>query len=313
MGIDNPLPNERYWLCPLYSFGCDCESIDLTEGIQIKPTPSELEDFIRTHDAPGIPWSDFSISDWVYSQLCSEAIERDGVDNVASGAEISRALFSLINFVQACRLLKKGDIIPGLLMLVTPKSPEWSVGIRMRTYLSKSGWREQPEVRYVLHPSDVPKVNELVRNIDTFHNLGKSDSIGIALRRFNSSYCGELEDRLIDQMIAFESLYIGDDKELGYKLALRTAFLIASDEDKRKAIFDDMKKAYTLRGQIVHGNKRVERAKLEETIPKTEDYLRQSIRRFFLLLSQKHSLKEIRENLLDENILKNGRLLALGD
>lgn len=309
MGIDNPLPNERYWLCPLYSFGCDCESIDLTEGIQIKPTPSELEDFIRTHDVPGLPWSDFGISDWVYSQLCSEAIERDGVDNVASGAEISRALLSLINFVQACRLLKKGDVIPGLLMLVTPKSLEWSVGIRMRTYLSKSGWREQPEVRYVLHPSDVPKVNELVRNIDTFHNLGKSDSIGIALRRFNSSYCGELEDRLIDQMIAFESLYIADDKELRYKLALRTAFLLGKGRAK---IFSDMKKAYALRGQIVHGSKRVKRSVLERIIPITEEYLRQSIRTFLVLLSQGHSLKQIRDN-LDKNILENGRLLTLRD
>ena len=130
--------------------------------------------------------------------------------------------------------------------------------------------------------------------------------MGIALRRFNSSYHGEFEDRLIDQMIAFESLYIVDDKELGYKLRLRTAFLLGK---KRAKIFSDMKKAYDLRGQIVHGNKQVDRSKLEETIPKTEEYLRQSIRRF-LSLSTQYSITEIRKQ-LDENILKNGKTLAL--
>jgi len=307
VGIDNPLPNERYWLCPLYSFSCDCESIDLTEVIQIKPIPSELKDFIRAHNTPGLPRPDFGMSNWTYSQLCMEAIERDSGSDIASGAEISRALFSLVNFVQACRLLKKGDVTPGILMLVTPKSPEWSVGVRMITYLSKSGWFDRPEVRYVLNPSDVPKVNELVRNISTFHDLGKSDSIDIALRRFNSSYCGELEDRLIDQMIAFESLYIADDKELGYKLANRTAFFLGK---RRSKIFGEMKKAYDLRGQIVHGNKKLDQSRLEEAIPRIRECLRQSIRKFLFLMAQGHSLKEIRKR-LDENILKNGRVLSL--
>jgi len=136
------------------------------------------------------------------------------------------------------------------------------------------------------------------------HGEGKP-RIDIALRRFNSAYHGELEDRLVDQMIAFESLYMGDDKELGYKRALRTAFLLG----KRKSeIFGEMKKAYDLRGKIVHGNKKVERTKLEETIPKTEEYLRQSLRKFLFLLARGHSLKEIRDK-LDENILKNGRVL----
>ena len=103
-------------------------------------------------------------------------------------------------------------------------------------------------------------------------------------------------------MISFESLYIGDDKELGYKLRLRTAFLLGK---QRAKIFKDMKKAYDLRGQIVHGNNPPSRDELRRIVPKIEEYLRQSIIRFLLLLSKGMSLKEIREKLLDENILKN--------
>lgn len=115
-------------------------------------------------------------------------------------------------------------------------------------------------------------------------------------------------------MISFESLYLADDKELGYKLRLRTAFLLGK---QRVKIFNDMKKAYDFRGQIMHGSKKVESSKLEAIVPKTEEYLRQSIRRFLLLLSQGYSLKSIRQGpkeknaLLDENILNNGKTLAL--
>lgn len=161
-----------------------------------------------------------------------------------------------------------------------------------------------------MHQSDVPHVNELVGNLARLRQLEKLDAINIALRRFNSAYHGYIEDRLIDQMIAFESLYIGDDKELTYKLSLRTAFLLEKDEDKRYTIFKDMKQAYGYRSRIVHGNNPPSNDELQAIVPKTEDYLRQSIHRFLLLLSQGNSLKDIRDNLLDENILKNGKHLT---
>ncbi len=311
MNNDNPTPSERYWLCPLYSFDCDCESVDLAEGIQIKPTSREFKDrFAQRYTLSFERRYDPSAFDWLVSILCSEAIEGRGLDNSASGAECVRAFSLLVNFVTACRLYQKGNLAPGLLLLANPEGSVWPNGIMLSTYLSKDGWAQEP--KYVLHQSDVPKINEL---IDTLNNLrdeqDNPDTPGIAptsiaIRRFNSSYQKDIEDRLIDQMIAFESLYIADDKELGYKLRLRTAFLLG---EGKKQILKDMKEAYDLRGQIVHGGKKVKRAKLEAIVPKTEEYLRQSIQRFLSLLSPRNSLKGIKDR-LDENILKNGKLLA---
>ena len=85
--------------------------------------------------------------------------------------------------------------------------------------------------------------------------------------------------------------------------------IIAEDLQKDK-IFKDMKTAYDLRGQIMHGSKQVYKPKLEAIIPETEEYLRQSIRRFLALLSQGISLNEIRKK-LDDNILKNGKILNI--
>ncbi len=295
----------RYWLCPLYSFDCDCESVDLVEGIQIKTAPKEFKTYIVTDKSRPTPYDEMSIPDWILVLPCSEVIEEPEYRLVTSGPEVIKAVGLLINFIQACRIHQQGSIFPGDLVLVLPTTNEWAFGIRMRTYLSQTNWHSSTTV-YKLKKADIPKINKLMENLEKAFDLEKQDSINIALRRFNSAYDGELEDRLIDQMISFESLYIGDDKELGYKLRLRTAFLLGK---QRAKIFKDMKKAYDLRGQIVHGAKKAKHANLEEIVPNTEEYLRQSIRRFLLLLSKGMSLQEIRDK-LDENILKNGRILT---
>jgi len=49
MDIGNPIYNEQYWLCPLYSFDCDCESVDLVEGIQIKRIQKQFVEYLDKH------------------------------------------------------------------------------------------------------------------------------------------------------------------------------------------------------------------------------------------------------------------------
>jgi hypothetical protein len=134
----------------------------------------------------------------------------------------------------------------------------------------------------------------------------KLSDLEIALGRFNSSYSGGLEDRLIDQMIALESLYLGDSQELRYKLALRAAFLLAKGGKERTQVLKRLRKAYDARSRVVHGQGPPNNQM--ELVEYTEEYLRQSIRKF-LKLSDKYSSKQLRKSLLDENIIRAGRLL----
>lgn len=126
----------------------------------------------------------------------------------------------------------------------------------------------------------------------------KMDYSEIALKRFNETYQRiDLEDKLVDYMISFESLYLsGEEKlEMAYKLAHRVSLLLRKEEVKRKETFLEMKKAYSLRSRIVHGRKikSIKIPKLEkeytvsEFVQKIEEYLRSSIRLF--LEKQKHS------------------------
>ena len=315
MTTENPASNERYWLCPLYSFNSDSGSVDLAEGIQIKSAPSALRKYIaeRTRHLYG-RWEDPSKFDWaIFLPYRAKATEgASSIEKIKIGLEEwDEAKDSLIDLITALKLCHKGQVIAGPLISASIRNSEWSIGGgTIWTLVSKRDFLlEKPG--YMLHQSDITHVNELANNLSKLRNGGKLGSLSTTLRRFHSSYYGDIEDRIIDQMIAFESLFLGDIQELTYKLALRTAFLLGKRKDKRNAIFSDMKKAYNYRSRIVHGDSQPSRDELREIVPKTEDYLRQSIRRFLLLLSQGNSLKEIRENLLDENILKNGKPLAL--
>lgn len=53
----------------------------------------------------------------------------------------------------------------------------------------------------------------------------------------------------------------------------------------------------------MHGSHSIAQKELEDILPRSEEYLRQSIRKFLSLLSQGHEFKQIRERLLDQNIM----------
>ena len=109
-------------------------------------------------------------------------------------------------------------------------------------------------------------------------------------------------------MIAFEALYlINTDQELGFKLATRAAFILGKDKGKteKEKIYNFLKKAYSIRSGIVHGNKHLdkniklsddEEISVQDFILQLEDYLRQSII-YFINLSMDYEVKEISQYL----------------
>lgn len=307
------------WLCPLLSFNCYPEvmdldsrpvSVKLANGIHIIRITPELTEYLYEHHPD---WLDTISAEYI-AVLPYKVAKRQEKTSVFT--EIDAISNQLSDLITALRLCHAGVVAVGPLLAATVQGSKLYM-LRQnplafaeilpdisKTQIDSASFGLS---EYEFYLSDVPTVNKLMGEVCACRGSGKSGALDEALRRFNSAYDGRLEDRLIDQMIAFESLYIGDDKELGYKLSLRTAFLLGR---RRTQIFNDMKKAYTLRGQLVHGNKRIGQPKLLETIPKSEEYLRQSIRRFLMLLSRGMSLSQIRDK-LDENILKNGKPLAL--
>jgi hypothetical protein len=302
-----------YWLCPLYLFDCYSESAKLVEGIEIKRIPRAFAAYLSEEADSSFFRTYPNEVTWMAS-LPSQA-NTSGVSDInelmrIGWREMDRARDLLVDLIAALRLCHEGRVIAGPLIATEIRNSEQSFGGTIIWTLVSNIWFFQEEPKYAFRQQDVLEVNNLLHDIRKWREAGMLDIVNIALRRFHSAYHGPIEDRMIDQMIAFESLYLGDPQELTFKLALRVAFLLGKRQDKRRAIFNDMKKAYSYRSRIVHGDNPPSRDELRDIVPKTEDYLRQSIRRFLLLLSQGMLIKEIRDK-LDENILKNGKILAL--
>ncbi len=306
MSTDNPKSNDSRWFCPLYSFNCDCENVNLAEGIQIIPIPKIFLEYLSSnysHHLKTLP----SETEWVAS------IPVNGYGYFASNDLLE-------DLMTALRLHKNGRVVAGLLTLATFNNSEWTIGGHTSwTSVSSLDFFQETPI-YKLRQSDLPKVISLFQQIRRWREAGILDGINIALERFHSSYHRSVEYRIVDQITAFESLYLGHDQELRYRLALRAAFLLGGINKKyRNNIFNFMKKAYKLRSNIVHGNNTPEKDILRPIVIITREFLRQSICKFLFLLSQGNTLNELNTESdsklakLDENILNNGETLILSD
>jgi hypothetical protein len=144
-----------------------------------------------------------------------------------------------------------------------------------------------------------------VRHLKRSRIEGAIARLGFGLERMNAN------DKLVDFIIAFEALLLGDVQELKYKLAMRVSHLLAKTQDERIKIFNVVSEAYKQRNAIVHGqhpkttvsivSEEYDFAKL---VNSTEEYLRDAIKKF-LSLTRTKTEKQATE-MLDEKIIKSG-------
>jgi hypothetical protein len=121
----------------------------------------------------------------------------------------------------------------------------------------------------------------------------------LAVDYFNKSYIEPyVRDSLLDLVICLENLYLrNEDPELkGYKLRLRASYILSTGFEEREKIFKDLKQAYDLRSEIVHGNKMP--VVDYPFLFKIRGYARESIKKFLKTPSFANS------NVLDEIVLK---------
>lgn len=106
-----------------------------------------------------------------------------------------------------------------------------------------------------------------------------SDNLMTALRRFGSSYeRRDLEDRLIDLVIAMEALFGDGQGSVAYKVAMRGASWLHPRGEGRVKAFREIKKLYDLRSRAVHGGK--PKAIQRDQVDELEETVRRSLIKF---------------------------------
>jgi hypothetical protein len=230
--------------------------------------------------------------------------ENGGLEQIKRGLreqdDIQDSLFDLIT---AMRLCHAGYVHIGPIISCQHHSPKWSVGgTTIWASVSEKNFVIR-DPKYYLGISNVNMIKSLLLKMQDLRKKKALDVFRTTLTRFHSSYTGSIEDRIIDQMIAFESLFLDGSGESTYKLAMRVSFLLGKG-DKRGVIFEDVKNAYKIRSRIVHGNKPSNQNELRPVVLRMGTYLRQSIKKFIQLISSGRNLKDVKKDLLDKYILE---------
>jgi len=156
--------------------------------------------------------------------------------------------------------------------------------------------------RYVIQGSDVPEIASLYQTLGAKRKKAHR-FIDRAIHRLERSV-DEIEpgERLVDLVIALESLLLHDtgkpeDRgELGFRLALRGAYFLADGSEQRRKLYEQLREAYRLRSKIVHGSMPTDISILSETIdlvPRVENYVREATKRLLLLATQPDAPKEL--------------------
>lgn len=141
--------------------------------------------------------------------------------------------------------------------------------------------------------------------------------LSFALARLNMAYSSKwLETRLLDCMIALESLYLPGESEKQFRLcSYMTSTLSSESERSVKETWNYVREAYCYRSQVVHGRgplkskvsigkgKNMTEVSVEDFVDKIEEYTRRSIRKF---IEKGKKVEKVQSDIEEEIIRKIG-------
>lgn len=154
-----------------------------------------------------------------------------------------------------------------------------------------AGWsREGPLVAakemglvYVLDLEEMPKLRQFVKKFINM-DFTKRKSLNLACNRFQRIYQEyNVEDQLIDCMIAFEALFLKGERHAqsrGRIIAIACSTLLGRNNQEREEIKNTLKSAYSMRNTIIHGGEYNKDLNPFEIVEDISEYLRESIIKF---------------------------------
>lgn len=223
---------------PLFGFESECSYVDMGAASIKSMLPEELEEiwYNCRKILPEFVSADelFACKYFIWTEQQTIADPRRQFDSV----------------MRSLRLFKKGSAGYADIYVV-PSFGSWG-GQRRKIYADWAFGDPKLSLRE-------DETTSLVELHDKLLNLGPNpQNLEIAMTRFDFSYeRTRPEDRLIDLMIAFESIFSEGPADLSHKIPTRVARFLEDDPAKRRMTREVMKRAYNARNVLVHGNGRL--------------------------------------------------------
>lgn len=267
--------------------GCNIKDMDLGDGLKIrKITDEELQELWQRSRFAGISRSEIPFFKHILE------FEYKISKNSSLGAHQEK-VEHLNELVTALRLFKKGGVSFSTYQ-VSPKGWKSRNNLNLSEFSFTSPKTSYSAGHYVLiEESEIKQFKQFwsIYNKIDFKNF---KFLKMAIDRFNSAYeKRHLEDKLIDYMISFESLFMKETQELRHRLSVRISCFIKDKFDERKDLSSNFKTIYDIRSRIVHGEsigpKELKKLKVEsisELISKIEELLRESMKKFIDVINR---------------------------
>jgi hypothetical protein len=271
-------------LANIQNLECSVYPLDLGDGVSIRGRSfAELSAILHWTDVEleflSKDWSEAGMSSFV--MLVQKQVPKTPENFLwrDDGTAYTRAARALL----AMRLCAPGDIRIGRLFYEKPAA--FNVGIGGMQMSGFSVWNPGPN--YHLVPEQVPDIRRLYGQLNEFDSRGNKKNLALALRSFSSIYdrtYHQAEDRILDAVTALEAVW-KLDSELSFKLAFRTASLLAISDDERVLIYETLRDYYGIRSKVVHGSalSDLEARRLNEDEP-LRNLVRRALRAFLFLV-----------------------------
>jgi len=225
------MSEERVSIVPLFNFDGDVESMKLTDGVCLRRTENrELEGLLEKVTRHII----------AYAPLLEPKYILEDKTQPHSMKRVDDTILAL-------RLLKAGSVQTAA-----------TFHLRNKNRVTLTIYRDLASVIFPKNPlflknEDTP---DFIRLWHKVQDLGSKQYLEFPLKIFTETYKEEVpEDRVVDYMVAFESLAfrnVGDIGRKGTSLAIAISMFLGNSKKERDMIREDMKKAYDVRNAKVH-------------------------------------------------------------
>ncbi len=309
---------------PLYAFSSDSDSLSIGESFRlVKYDPDSMpplaaDDILFKHlqlyQPDYLLWQNAPIErtdSW--QKMCSAF--RGSYEEKASAA-FEFYFFPAINILRSLRVFKPGRLVAGetFLLIRDPRLEQNECGTVFSHRCSETiidyGVLPVQVGSYRLLSSDLPFFNvfadallPILKSLQTPNHADEPPPLEVALQLYALDEFN-VHVTVLNCLTALEALLTNDcNTELSYRLSLRVANLLQSDDASRMETFKAMKGFYDLRSRIVHGSGYKLSTKLRTRLQQA-DSLREIVRRTILavmaVMLDKNMTPKQFEELLDQ-------------
>ncbi|MCW4051213.1 MAG: HEPN domain-containing protein [Candidatus Bathyarchaeota archaeon] len=252
-------------VCPLYNFRADVDVIQLNDLEIRKITETEFEkiyfdDTFGSRPDLGMGSDDRFV---ICTEYESDKHREDGID----------IYDNILSVITALRLFNQGNLQYGTVRNL-PLS--WT-----SMYSPIIGGRRLPQRRGGRYDLIKEEIDPFLTFFTKFNSSTEKTYLEIAISRFNFIYDRTRnEDKIIDIMVGFESLFVGDKErpsDRGSYVGTACSMLLGKSQSERQKIKKLLQNAFKIRNKIVHGSK-YKKEELNKILPNLEGLLRDVIK-----------------------------------